>query len=79
MEKVKKIRIEVGMTQKQLAHELSINHTNFNKIEAGKLIPNTINDIEKRAIKILMPLLVNKIMLLREEMNRLEWLTTQIK
>lgn len=77
MEKIKKLRKEVGMSQSQLAKLVNMCQTNYNKVENGKLIPNNKERIKADAIEILYPLLIKKIIQQREELERLEAFSLQ--
>ena len=79
MIRVKILRREVGFKQKDLALLLGINRNNYVNIENGKLIPNSVKETEKRAIKILKPLLSKKLIAAQEEVERLEILIIQYK
>lgn len=72
MERVKRLRKEVGMKQYILAEKLGIEQSNFANIENGRWIPGNIRETEERAVKILKPLLTKKILEVREYLNRLE-------
>lgn len=78
MEKVKRLRQEVGMKQSELAAELRQCQSNYSKMENGKLITNTILSLEEKAIKILKPLLIQKIIRMQSEVERLEYLLLQL-
>jgi len=77
MKRVKKLRLEVGMSQYVLADLLGINQPNYTNIENEKYIPNNVKETEQRAIEILKPLLVEKILKVQEDLNRLESLMLQ--
>jgi len=79
MDRIRKLRKECGISQKTMASELGMLSQNYWLIEHGRWIPNDIEDIKAKAVKFLMPLLVQKIMTVREDLNRLEWLSTQFK
>ncbi len=78
MEKVKRLRKEVGMKQSELAFNLGYCQSNYSKIENGKLITNTMPKLEEDAVKILKPLLIKKILFIREDLERLEYLLLQL-
>jgi len=77
MERVKKLRKEVGIKQKDMAEALGINHPNYANLENGRYIPNGIKEIEKEAISILKPLLMVKILSTDKELDRLKSLMIQ--
>jgi len=79
MEKVKKLRKEIGFKQTHLGELLGIHKTTYSQLENCKFIPNNIKEIEERAIKILKPLLVQKLLKAQEEVERLESLIIQYK
>ena len=54
MERVKKLRKLCRVTQVELANELGIEQSNYCNMENGKLIPNSIKQIESKAISILL-------------------------
>ena len=79
MDRIKKLRKEVGVKQIEMSLLMGMKNPNYSNIENGKYIPNNLEVLKKKAVKILMPLLVTKIMTTRDELNRLEWLSTQFK
>lgn len=77
MEKIKKLRREVGMSQTELARLINMCQTNYNKVENEKSIPNNKEKIKSDAIEVLYPLLIKKIVAQREELDRLESFSLQ--
>lgn len=77
MEKIKKLRQEIGMSQKALSEKISIHKTTYSQIENGKLIITNKEKIKERAVDILYPLLMKKIIEQREELERLESFSLQ--
>ena len=75
MESIRQIRKEVGMKQRELAERLDMIQQNYSNMENGTYVPHDIKDKRKKALKILMPLLVEKIMEVRADLNRLEYLS----
>lgn len=59
---IKVLREDVGVKQTELAEKLGLCQTNYSKIENGKLIPNSIDDLKKKALNILKPYLYSKIL-----------------
>lgn len=72
MDKVKKLRKEVGMKSRELAEKLEIVHQTYSNIETGYYSPKDKERTKERAIDILYPLLMKKLLLAREEVERLE-------
>lgn len=71
MDVVKNLRKVVNVKQYELAASLGIEQSNYCNIENGKLIPNNIADIQKRAIDYLLPLLELKIKLIEVDLKAL--------
>lgn len=70
---IKVLREDVGMKQYVLAEKLGICQTNYSKIESGKLIPNSIEDLKKKALDILKIPLENEILNQRVKLSLLEF------
>jgi DNA-binding XRE family transcriptional regulator len=68
MKDIKKLRKICKLSQIELAYELGIEQSNYCNIENGKLIPNNLDEIKKKAIKILLPLLDLKILYLDSDL-----------
>lgn len=79
MEKVKKLRKEVGMKQCELARMLGIVHQTFSNIESGYYSPKNKELTKEKAVDILYPLLIKKIIKQREELERLETFSLQFR
>ena len=79
MEKVKRIRVESGISQKSLAQVLGMKPQNYSNLEAGRLVPKRIEQLKTDAIKFLKPHLVNKLLNAQSEVEKLESLLIQIK
>lgn len=77
MEKVKKLRKEVGMKQKDLAEKLNIVHQTYSNIETGYYSPKNKEKINEMAVDILFPLFMKKLKAHREELDRLESFSLQ--
>ena len=78
MDRVRRIRVESGISQKTLAKELNILPQNYSKIEAGRYTPKRIQQLKTDAIKFLKPHLVNKLLNAQSEVEKLESLLIQI-
>lgn len=72
MEKVKALRKEVGMKQKELADKLNIVQQTYSNIESGYYSPKNKEKTKEQAVDILYPLLIKKIISVREDLERLE-------
>jgi len=79
MEKIKKLRKEVNMSQKELINLLGIRQSHYSSLENGVYFPNNREKIKDRAIEILYPLLIKKILQKREELESLESFSLQFK
>ena len=79
MDRIKKLRKECNVKQIEMSLLMDMQNGNYANIENGKYIPNNLEALKKKAVKILMPVLIAKIMNTRDELNRLEWLSTQFK
>ena len=78
MEKVKRVRVESGISQKSLAQVLGMKPQNYSNLEAGRLVPKRIEQLKTDAIKFLKPHLVNKLLNAQSEVEKLESLLIQI-
>ncbi len=65
---IKKLRKICKLSQIELAEHLGIEQSNYCNIENGKLIPNNLDEIKQKAIKILLPLLDLKMIYLYNEL-----------
>jgi len=79
MEIIKELRLELGVKQSYLAQELGLNQGNYSKLENGNLFQNNMSEIEAKAIKILKPMLIKKLISAQSEVERLESLIIQYK
>jgi len=79
MEKIKKLRKELGVKQHELGLKLGVNKTKYSSIENGKLIPNNLEYLKEQAAKELMPYLIVKINDTRAKLEQLESLMLQFK
>jgi len=77
MERIRKLRKEVGVSQKELALEIGLVHQYYSSIETGFVITRQPEHIEQRAIKYLKPKLIDKIISAQAELERLEYLLLQ--
>jgi len=77
MEKIRRLRVETGTSQKTLAADLKMSRPSYANAENGRYIPNDIEGIKERAVKILKPLLIKKILAVREDLERLENISLQ--
>lgn len=79
MEKIRRLRVETGVSQKTLAVELKMSRPSYSNAENGRYIPRDIEDIKKKAINHLYPLLIDKIKKVREDLERLESMSLMFK
>jgi len=79
MEKIKRLRQECGVSQKELADKINVHKTVYSQMENGKLIPNNKEEKKAMAVDILYPLLIKKIISKREELESLENFSLQFK
>ena len=79
MEKIKRLRQECGVSQKELADKINVHKTVYSQMENGKLIPNNKEEKKAMAVDILYPLLIKKIIAKREELESLENFSLQFK
>lgn len=77
MEKVKKLRQELGISQKELIHKLGVRQSHYSSLENGVYKPNNKERIKEQAIEILYPILMKKLLSAREEVERLENMSLQ--
>jgi DNA-binding XRE family transcriptional regulator len=68
MESIKKARKICRITQSKLADSLGMEKSNYCNVENGKLILNTLPDLKKKAIDIILPKLA---LLISEKDNEL--------
>jgi len=78
MEKVKRVRVASGISQKSLAQVLGMKPQNYSNLESGRLVPKRIEQLKTDAIKFLKPHLVNKLLNAQSEVEKLESLLIQI-
>jgi len=79
MEKIKKLRQEVGMSQKELIVKLGVRQSHYSSLENGVYKPSNKEKIKEQAVNILYPLLIKKIISKREELESLENFSLQFK
>lgn len=79
MEKVKKLRKEIGLKQGDLAIKLNKTKQNYSNIENGVLKPKNLDKIRQDAIDLMLPVLIKKILAARDELERLETFSLQFK
>ena len=79
MNRVRILRNELRFNQQHLAELVGVKQGNFSRMENGKLTLNNTKEIEEKAIKILKPLLLKKLIEAQSEVERLESLVIQYK
>ncbi len=77
MDKVKRLRKEVGMSQKEIVNLLGVKQSHYSSLENGVYFPRNRAEIKEEALEILKPLLVKKLLDAQEEVDRLESLIIQ--
>ncbi len=61
MHEVKVLRKAVNMKQYVLAQQLGLDQSNYANMENGKLFTNKLPEIKQKAVKIILPLLKQKV------------------
>ena len=79
MEKIRKLRKTIGMPQGQLAEKLVLNKANYSRIEKGFYEPKNIDELKDKAIRLMHPVLISKIIYDRDELEKLESFSLQFK
>ena len=72
MKSIKKARKICRISQTIFAYRLGVDQSNYCNIENGKLILNTIPELKKKAVSILLPELDSIIALKSEELGELK-------
>ena len=77
MEKIKELRKEVGMSRKQLSDLLQVGQHHYTSLE--NCLYGDKERVKDKAVEILYPLLIKKIISKREELESLENFSLQFK
>ena len=77
MEKVKRLRKETGLKQKEMAEKMEMHYSNYANLENGRYVPANIKELESKAVKILKPHLLKKVLDIGDEYERLQMLMLQ--
>jgi len=78
MKHIKELRLEVGMSQKEMIVKLGVKQSHYSSLENEIYFPKNKDKTEARCIEILKPLLIQKIITMQSEVERLEYLLLQL-